>query len=311
MFRSLLLPTFTSIVYFGGIADCNEDSTREESFVVVKFGGSALTKKNEFETLNTNNLSKISDQIKRIHDRRLIFIHGAGSFGHFSAKNYKLAFGGDEFWLEGLAITRRSVTKLNGLVLDAFLAASIPAVSVSLFPLSIANEEGAINENRIITSAFNLLKLGFLPIFHGDVLIDNRNRCKIYSGDKILKWICQASTNEAKFNVKAAVFLTDVKGVFNMPPDDPEAKLVRKIIIENDGSISYFFDENESYNAEKLRTSKMSHDVTGGIKGKVEVAIEIAQLGIPVYIVEAGTEHSFQALQGLRPKVGTEVIRRS
>lgn len=41
-----------------------------------------------------------------------------------------------------------------------------------------------------------------------------------------------------------------------------------------------------------------SHDTTGGMVTKISEAAMIARLGIDVYIVKVGTEHSLRALDG-------------
>ena len=50
----------------------------------------------------------------------------------------------------------------------------------------------------------------------------------------------------------------------------------------------------------ELRTSTAAHDVTGGIGAKLEAAVRVAALGVPVHIVEVATEHAAAAI-GLEP----------
>lgn len=318
--------------------DWPHSTNKKKEIVVVKFGGSALTNKDKFESLRDATLSIVSEQIKQLlaENHLIILIHGAGSFGHFTAKSYRLSKGGDESsWKDGVSLTRRSVTKLNGFVLDALLSAAIPAVSVELFPTTIVSDTKCdkLHQKGAISSASNLVKLGFLPVLHGDVVLNDSNRCRIYSGDKIMKWFCNSmhsnsdSDDSDGFKVVAAVFLTDVAGVYSHPPDNVNAVLIQQIVIDCDDS-----DENHSmscyaqysdHNLVKensssgnsgqeiqISTSKMVHDVTGGIAGKLQAAVDIARLGIPVYIVEAGTEHALKAMQGIRPDKCTVISKR-
>ena len=77
-----------------------------EPLLIVKAGGSALTKKSVLETLNADSLERISGSIAALTSRgfRIVLIHGAGSFGHFQAKTYALSHGGrQQDWCEGLA----------------------------------------------------------------------------------------------------------------------------------------------------------------------------------------------------------------
>ena len=88
------------------------------STIVLKIGGSAITKKDQFETLKPDALEKTAQQISSALNAdsppSLVIVHGAGSFGHFQASRFKLSSGGDEVsWTIGLAETRQSVLKLN------------------------------------------------------------------------------------------------------------------------------------------------------------------------------------------------------
>lgn len=64
-----------------------------------------------------------------------VVVHGAGSFGHFEASQYGITKPEtpQQTLLEGFAKTRRSVTRLNHLVVSALVDAGIPAVGVSPF----------------------------------------------------------------------------------------------------------------------------------------------------------------------------------
>ncbi|RRT38318.1 hypothetical protein B296_00043884, partial [Ensete ventricosum] len=98
---------------------------------------------------------------------------------------------------------------------------------------------------------------------------------------------------------------TDVLGVYDRPPTDPHAILLRKI-----AELTLFItavdeDGNWLIVKPKLQHEKMgveitvaAHDTTGGMKTKISEAAMIAKLGINVYITKAGTPHSLRALRG-------------
>jgi len=86
----------------------------------VKMGGSAITEKAKLETLNGPALDKTAEQIAAATKAgvQLAVLHGAGSFGHFQAKQYLISKGNSHpDWAFGFADTRRAVTKLNHEVL--------------------------------------------------------------------------------------------------------------------------------------------------------------------------------------------------
>ncbi|KAJ0096181.1 hypothetical protein Patl1_16761 [Pistacia atlantica] len=122
------------------------------------------------------------------------------------------------------------------------------------------------------------------------------------------------------------VLKTDVSGVYDRPPTELNAVLLREIAVAEDGSWSVmkpvlqdinkqvalhldmpcFFPTTSS--ALFLNTANdkginfdftvAAHDTTGGMEAKISEAAMIAKLGIDVYIVQAATSHSLRALRG-------------
>jgi isopentenyl phosphate kinase len=270
------------------------------TLTLVKYGGSLITNKTIFETIDEISLGKATEVLRDFAaGQYVVIVHGAGSFGHFSAKEYGLKTGGRESdWQKGLAITRTSVQKLNRLVTDTHVAVGLPAVSLSLFPSMRTSGEGNLIEGNgeFLDRIADLILLGFLPILHGDVLLDDQNRCTVFSGDSIIKWLATNLPNRlGKEGIKTnTVFLTDVSGVFSHPPDEPHAVLLREIVVQSDGEIVL------------PNTDSHAHDVTGGIKKKIETARDMAMLNGTVFIVPV--EGAAEALRGRLPdNVGTQI----
>jgi isopentenyl phosphate kinase len=80
-----------------------------------------------------------------------------------------------------------------------------------------------------------LLAQGIVPVLHGDVLLDSAQRCCIFSGDKIMLWVSKNLRGGCKPHL--VVFLTDVAGIFDKPPSQKDACLIREIFVESDGSV--------------------------------------------------------------------------
>ena len=140
----------------------------------------------------------------------------------------------------------------------------------------------------------NLLSHGIFPVLHGDATFDSSHRCTIFSGDKIMMWLAEHLEDRPKL----AVFLTDVPGVFDRPPTVSGATLIDEIVVQSDGTVTF------------PETTTARHDVTGGIRGKIECAVHIALQGVPVVIVQAGTDHARQALAGNIPYGHCTLIRK-
>ena len=265
--------------------------------VLVKFGGSAVTKKSSFETLHAANLRECCDAVAQ-SGNRVVVCHGAGSFGHFQAREHAVSKGtGDpKFSWHGFGLTRSSVCKLNGLVVDGLLAAGVTAVGVSP-----CNAFGATRGRGVVPRAARrrgvarvreLLGTGCVPVIHGDACLDEVQGASILSGDTLMTLLAE------ELRPKLVVFITDVPGVFDRPPDEPGATLVPRISVG-------------AGRGPKIATSTALHDVTGGVAAKLEAAIDIARAGTPVVVVEAGTAHARAALRGEVPDACTLVERAS
>ena len=125
----------------GSSTSCSDGTSSE--VCVVKLGGSAITVKERFHTLNEAGLDAAVSQLQRIWQRRLdgrqrldlVVVHGAGSFGHFEAKQYGISKGTAHSDHQlGFALTRQAVTSLNTAVVSRLLAKGLPAVGASSFP---------------------------------------------------------------------------------------------------------------------------------------------------------------------------------
>ena len=126
----------------------------------------------------------------------------------------------------------RSATKLNALVLDALLAAGLPAVHLPPFPLwrKRAGRRTARTARAGVRHVRELLRAGLMPVMHGDSVVDEVDGCGILSGDALLEVLCRA------LRPKLAVFLTDVPGVFSRPPSEPGAELIAEIHVDRNAS---------------------------------------------------------------------------
>ena len=275
--------------------------------VIVKLGGSAVTRKDKFETLNRAALDATAQQIRAsCGDGRVLLVHGCGSFGHFQAHEYGISKGTGWrtfSWL-GFAKTRRSATKLNALILDALLAAELPAVHLSPFPLwrKRAGRPTARTAKAGVRHVRELLRAGLMPVMHGDSVVDEARGCGILSGDALLEVLCLA------LKPKLAVFLTDVPGVYSKPPSEPGAELISEICVGRNRALSI---PGAAAGAQQggIASSAAAHDVSGGLAAKLESAAVIAAAGVPVCIVQVGTPHAGRALAGRWPEVCTRVVR--
>ena len=208
----------------------------ECGLLVVKIGGAAITDKASARTDLPRNLVAIATSLAKAgRPGRCILVHGAGSFGHFEAREYRLNstdardFPGKS--AIGVARCRASLALLHSRVLDALVSAGTPAVSIPAFPFATPAFEG-------ISMALNA---GLVPVVHGDIVLlpdgtHETNPCRVVSGDEIVSRLCLArdpATKPGLNSASRAVFITGVAGVFTAHPESPGARLIRQIEVVN------------------------------------------------------------------------------
>ncbi|KAM4701499.1 uncharacterized protein O3C94_002442 isoform 2-T2 [Discoglossus pictus] len=231
---------------------------------IVKLGGSALTDKKQLETIKPEGLTRAGRILLRLCNSglRCIVVHGAGSFGHFQAKEFGVARGtvGTEAvnatLRHGLCATRLSVTKLSNLVVEALVAQGVPAVGIS--PFSSWRTAGGKVSVTGVSSVREVLDAGYVPVLHGDCVLDSEKHCSILSGDIIIQVLSR------EFSPRHVVFLMDVDGIYTYPPGMPGAELVSLVSVGAGGQIS-----------PNILTVAPSHDVTGGASLKLDTAVAI------------------------------------
>ncbi|XP_021747412.1 uncharacterized protein LOC110713255 isoform X2 [Chenopodium quinoa] len=280
---------------------------------IVKLGGAAITCKNELEKINEENLravsihlreammsgevvdmdwSKrpgkadvsvnvdgISDQIT-MESSNFVVVHGAGSFGHFQASKSRVHKGGlDQSLVKaGFVATRISVASLNLEIVRALAREGIPSVGISPFSGGWTTFQRNVASADVTTVA-KTIDSGFIPVLHGDAVLDH-SQLAVHKSFPIQSFI-----------------KTDVFGVYDRPPSEPDAMLLKEIAVDEEGSWRVVNPAPKSIN-EQVEITVAAHDTTGGMVTKISEAAAIAKLGIDVYIVKAATDHSLKALKG-------------
>ena len=294
------------------------DADADGGVVVVKLGGAELTEKDVEETIDVHavvrNMRIIATAWRACMRGRLVVVHGAGSFGHFAARRAGLQRGDldREGVRRGFCKTRIQVTELNHTIVRTLEDMGVPAVACPVLPSWKTKGRKVQAERSDVGMIEDLVAAGFLPVVHGDAVLDDEQGCAILSGDAIAQRLC-----EALQCVHSCVFVTNVWGVFDRPPsaflvDHPlqwynagEAakgggaglpKLIRFVGVQVTGS----GDASTLHFPGELSTAVGDGvaDVTGGIEGKIKEAAAIAAAGVPVAIVKGGTNACICAVAG-------------
>jgi isopentenyl phosphate kinase len=234
--------------------------------VIVKLGGSVITRKRELERPRPKVLARLAAEISGVTDRRIVILHGAGSFGHPGAKQFGLAKAPDSSQTpghraRGAAIVATEVRRLHLLVLRALVRAGVSPASVPM-ATHARNREGRLVALDASPFAEALLR-GLVPVSFGDVVPDEVWGASILSADTI------ATRLVAPLSPERVIFVSDVPGILEAPARGKRA-VVRDV---TDATVA------------GLRPGSAGPDVTGGIRGKAEAMLAIAHAGVDAGLI--------------------------
>ncbi|MGP8071919.1 MAG: isopentenyl phosphate kinase [Thermoplasmata archaeon] len=228
--------------------------------VIVKLGGSVITRKREVERLRPKILRRLATELGACRDVPMVILHGAGSFGHPGAHRFGLARPPEAALsaaqrARGAAIVASEVRRLHLAVLRELVRAGLSPGSIP--PATHAmNREGRL-ETFDPTPFRTVLESGLAPVSFGDVVPDRAWGWSILSADTIA--ISLASALQAE----RVLFVSDVPGIL-----EPRATGRRVAIPEITDAV-----------VKGLEPRGGGPDVTGGIRGKAEAMLAIARLG--------------------------------
>ncbi len=247
--------------------------------VILKLGGSVITDKGADEgVVREADLLRIAKEVSEFRGK-MIVVHGAGSFGHTYAKKYGLDRSFDP---EGVIITHESVKKLAAAVVGALNHFGVRAVAIHPMCCTVCRN-GRI-ESMYLDNIKLMLEKGFVPVLHGDVVMDLELGACVLSGDQIVPYLAK------ELGITRLGLGSAEDGVL-----DKDGKSVPEITPEK-------FENFKHY----IRGSG-STDVTGGMLGKVQELLELSKTScITSYIFNAGKEENvYRFLNG--ESIGTRI----
>lgn len=224
----------------------------------VKLGGSVITDKSGREAADLPTINALASGLRAAlaaaPDLRLLIGHGSGSFGHYYAAHYRIHQGlaADADWM-GFALTAGAALRLNRIVVDALLAADIPALSLQPSAAMQSNNGRLSNwPTELLSRALNQR---LVPVIHGDVAFDASQGSAIISTEALFSYLALQSSLQPQ-----RIVLVGEEAVFTADPRrDPAAELIPQINAANIDRV--------------LHGAGGSHgaDVTGGMRSKIEL----------------------------------------
>ena len=263
----------------------------ETEIYVLKIGGSVLTEKGAEKSARASEIERISEEIaaairewrESSMRRKLILVHGAGSFGHPQAMKFLKS--GEA---RDAILTHLAVCELNAMFVASLLRKGVSAIPLHPFCIFSASEDfNALNERvaRILNANAEKSERAsgiLVPVLHGDVIF-NGDSFQILSGDRIVVHLA------AHFNAKKVGVGTDKDGVL-----DSNGRLIESI------------RHTEVEKIDSLRGSEHV-DVTGGMLEKVRLLADLASKGINSLLFNAKRPLSVLKFLTDERLLGTEV----
>ncbi len=254
--------------------------------ILIKLGGSVITRKDEYKTFRESTMNRLAREISR-SDQQVILVHGAGSYGHIMASQYGLQDGvKDSSQIPGFCKVMADVRELNLKVIRSMNEQGLPASSIP--PSSCAELDNGELASLDTDKFRRYLDIGITPTTFGDVVLDRSRGFGISSGDQLIEFLAR------EFNPEKVVFCSDVDGIFTSDPSrDPDAELI--------GELSRDILEG-------LPRTKKYVDVTGSVFGKIESMLNLAPFCDECMIINGNAEGRLEAFLEGKDVIGSKVL---
>jgi isopentenyl phosphate kinase len=260
--------------------------------VLLKLGGSLITEKAREETPRREVIGRLAGEIAQtLKDNpcRVIVAHGSGSFGHVAAQRHGIGRGPlSPGQLAGACFTQERAAALHRIVVAALLEAGAPAFSIA--PSSCVAAAGGRPSEIALEPLLLALDRGLLPVLYGDVVLDREWGASICSTERLFRLLAPQLQSRG-ISIRGALWLGETDGLW-----DAAGRTVPRV------TAATFEEALASIGA------PAGTDVTGGMRHRLETALELAALGIPSLLANGLTPGLLaQALGGGKVN-GTEVI---
>jgi isopentenyl phosphate kinase len=275
-----------------------------KELVLLKLGGSLITDKTRPYTPLLEVMDDLSQQIVTAlssqPDLRLVLGHGAGSFGHVAASEYKTRDGyprpsplihrgrdttEDNYW-KGFAEVWYQASSLNRYVMEALHKAGLRTIALPPSGSVIASDgQVAVWETTPLRMA---LAAGMVPVIFGDVVFDEVRGGTILSTENLFSYLVKA-----------------------MAPDRVLLAGLEQAVWEDFPSRTRPIARITPESFEEIKhgvSGSMAADVTGGMEAKVREMLDLVQEnpGLKIRIF-SGTQPGNLVRALLGETLGTEI----
>lgn len=227
---------------------------------MIKLGGSLITDKSVPFAARCEVLKRVADEIADAQSAaasrgvRVIVLHGSGSFGHVTAAEHLMK---KQANAAGVSATQDAAHRLHGLVVEALRKAGLSAFSIAPSSLFVAHRGAprllSIEPLRLA------LAMQLTPVLFGDVVMDREVGACILSTESVCIGLAQCG----ELRIKRALWLGSTDGV-----------------LDGDGAVVGTLDRRELETLGDVVGASHGVDVTGGMRHRVESALQLSKLGV-------------------------------
>lgn len=225
---------------------------------IIKLGGSVITRDDPKEPFDAKNTARLAGELAPFASGTIL-THGTGFVGKPFANEHNFAHSGlltaDRKLLA--AKIRYSLRRLNVAVVETLQSAGIAAFGIQ--PSLFFDEQ--MHDFRCPEFEKALLQQvqsGHVPVFFGDLMPLSSGDFQVFSSDRMTAILAR------KLNPQSVIFLSDVAGVFGSDADG-QRRSQPLACITPDTLDEIFVDAGDR------------SDVSGGMRGKVELALSAAK----------------------------------
>lgn len=267
-----------------------------DSLALLKLGGSLITDKTRPETARDGVIRRLARELVEVLGEpgapRLVLGHGSGSFGHSAAARYGVHEGvqrepGTED-LRGVSHVQERAAALHARVLEALRTEGANPFSIapSSALVAVAGRPTRVEAEPLVLA----LRAGLLPVVYGDVVMDRERGWSIASTEAVFLALVEELGRRGEI-VARALWAGTTDGVLN-----------------EDGERLDEVRVDRAAPALAAAGAAAGTDVTGGMRHRLEAALELARRGIPSRVFDATVPGRLAAALRGEEVPGTRVV---
>jgi len=247
---------------------------------IVKLGGSVVTRKDRPLTIDLGAIRRLCDELASSGTKRLIIVHGGGSYGHYLVRRFRLLPPTKSADRLSMAKVVQGMDALSSAITGCLIGSGLPGVVIPTF--SVATSRLGRIRALFMKTISSALELGLVPVLRGDLSCDEATGYSIISGDLVTEALAE------RLRVGKVIMCLDRDG---LEADGRALPLVR---MRDRGYRSLLWPTN-------------GIDVTGGMAHKLEALRPLSKRGTRLLLINGRRRGRLLAALKGESVIGTEL----